>query len=131
MITNKEEFTVKVTDNLEDFFENNPEGAKRFLEGHRCLEEGGSGVVNYSVQCIISECVNRSFNLFRDILRDDLLGDDEVKDISAGLLIEEFDGILHEIGSFLFDNGSTFCVIKALFYSHTSEVHFASPFYNV
>ena len=67
--------------------------------------------------------VDRRLDLLGYTLGNDLLGDNQIEDFTAGLLVEELDGILHQIGSFFLHDSSTFGIVKALFNGHTSEIH--------
>ena len=74
------------------------------------------------------ESVDCGFDFFRHILGNDLLGNDEIKNLTAGLLVEELDGVFHQVRCLRFDNLDTFFVRKAVFYGHASEIHDGPPF---
>ena len=73
--------------------------------------------------------VDSRLNLLGNVLRNNLLGDNQIEDLATGLLVEELDGILHQIGRLGFDNINTCGVIKAFFDSHTSEIHNSFSFH--
>ena len=70
-----------------------------------------------------SEGVDCRFNLFRNVLGNELLGDDEIENLTAGLLVEELDGIFHQVRGFFFDNRNALGIRKAVFHGHGSEIH--------
>ena len=87
------------------------------------FQEKETAAVLGSGEVLKSECVDCFFDLFGDVLGNDLLGNDQIKDLSASLLIEEFDRILHQIRCLRFDDLRALGIIKAFFYGHTSEIH--------
>ena len=93
------------------------------------FQEKETAAVLGSGEVLKSECVDCFFDLFGDVLGNDLLGNDQIKDLSASLLIEEFDRILHQIRCLRFDDLRALGIIKAFFDGHTPEIHDFAPFF--
>lgn len=77
---------------------------------------------------IVSKSVDLLLNFSGNFFRDDLLFHDEVEDLTAGLVAEEFDRVLHQVRSEILDDGGFPFVRKKVLHFGASEIHDNPPF---